>query len=110
MRIVSNELRQVFRAYTKQLRGEYTKARKGEATKPTRAWGFERVEISEEAKALAAAQHHHPQLQVEEANAERLARKQADEKSEDSDKKKEEDDVDNTDTTSGMHAEKPQSN
>jgi len=55
MRAVSNELRQVFRAYTKQLRGEYAKAKKGEQFRQNRAKGFERVEISDEAKALAAA-------------------------------------------------------
>ncbi len=55
LRVASSELRQVFRAYTKQLRGEYAKASKGESVRQTRARGFERVEISEEAKALAAS-------------------------------------------------------
>ena len=55
MRIVSTELRQVFRAYTKQLRGQYAKASKGEGVRESRARGFERVDISAEAKALAAA-------------------------------------------------------
>lgn len=55
MRVVSNELRQVFRAYTKQLRGEYSEAKRGEQHRHSRAKGYEKVDISEEAKALAAA-------------------------------------------------------
>ena len=55
MTIVSTELRQVFRAYTKQLRGQYAKTIANERSQETRARGFERVEISHEARALAAA-------------------------------------------------------
>ena len=55
MAIVSTELRQVFRAYTKQLSGEYARAKSSEQATETRARGFERVEISQEARALAAA-------------------------------------------------------
>ncbi len=54
MRAVSNELRQVFRAYTKQLRSD-VKAERGDKYRPQRIRGFEKVEISEEAKALSAA-------------------------------------------------------
>ncbi len=56
VRLVSNELRQIFRAYTKQLRGEYTKASKGETQKESLARGYEQVDISDEARALAAAE------------------------------------------------------
>ena len=52
MRIVSTELRQVFRAYTKQLRGEYERAGSTKGRESV-AKGFERVDISPEAKALA---------------------------------------------------------
>jgi hypothetical protein len=52
MRIVSTELRQVFRAYTKQLRGEYERAGTSQGRESV-AKGFERVDISPEAKLLA---------------------------------------------------------
>lgn len=53
MRIISNEIQQVFKAYAKQLRVEHSKGRPGQL-RDTRAKGFEKVEISEEAKTLAA--------------------------------------------------------
>lgn len=52
MKVVSTELRQVFRAYTKQLRGEYDQSRSS-AGRESVAKGFERVDISPEARALA---------------------------------------------------------
>lgn len=52
MRIVSTELRQVFRAYTNQLRGEYERAGASQGRESV-AKGFERVDISPEAKMLA---------------------------------------------------------
>jgi hypothetical protein len=52
MKIVSTELSQVFRAYTRQLRGEYDRARSTRGRESVAA-GFERVDISDEAKALA---------------------------------------------------------
>ena len=54
MTIVSSELRQVFKAYTRQLRGQYAKTSNVQH-RETRAPGFERVQISDEARALAAA-------------------------------------------------------
>ena len=53
MRIVSTELRQVFRAYTKQLRGEYDRA-KSSVGRESVAKGFEKVDISPEAQAALA--------------------------------------------------------
>ena len=53
MRIVSTELRQVFRAYTKQLRGEYERAQSSVGRESV-AKGFERVDISAEAQAALA--------------------------------------------------------
>lgn len=53
MRIISNEIQQVFKAYAKQLRVEHSKGRPGQL-RDTRAKGFEKVEISDEAKTLAA--------------------------------------------------------
>jgi hypothetical protein len=53
MAIVSTELREIFRAYTRQLSGEYAKARSNGQATETRARGFERVDISVEARALA---------------------------------------------------------
>ena len=53
MRIISNEIQQVFKAYAKQLRVEHAKGRPGQ-NRDTRAKGFEKVEISDEARTLAA--------------------------------------------------------
>ena len=53
MRIISNEIQQVFKAYAKQLRVDHAKG-KVDQIRDTRAKGFEKVEISEEARTLAA--------------------------------------------------------
>lgn len=62
MRIVSTELRQVFRAYTKQLRGEYERAGESRGRESV-AKGFERVDISPEAKILAQNLPHLPSVE-----------------------------------------------
>ena len=65
MKIVSTELRQVFRAYTKQLRGEYDRV-KSTVGRESVAKGFERVDISPEARAaLARSLSEAPELSVE---------------------------------------------
>jgi len=53
--VVSTELRQVFRAYTKQLRQAPAKEGKGGTESIMRRKGFEQVELSEEARQLAAS-------------------------------------------------------
>ena len=67
MKILSSEVQQVFRAYAKQLRTDYTKGR-NEQVRETRAKGFEKVEISDEARALAA---NMPELVQKQAPAEK---------------------------------------
>ncbi len=54
MRIIPNEIQQVFKAYAKQLRVDHAKGNT-RTVRDTRAKGFEKVEISEEARTLAAS-------------------------------------------------------
>ncbi len=54
MRINSNAMANVFKAYTRQLRSEYAKADRDGQLKNSPARGFEQVSLSKEAIALAA--------------------------------------------------------
>ncbi|MCP4601894.1 MAG: hypothetical protein GY847_15505 [Proteobacteria bacterium] len=106
MRVVSSELRQVFRAYTKQLRGEYAKAKKDETAKQTRAKGFERVEISDEAKALAASRQSIDR--PEKTASEEPTRKQESNTSDDMSQQKTQEQQVETDTSTEVKSDLPE--
>jgi hypothetical protein len=55
LRVVSTELRQVFKAYTKQLRQAPAKDGKESTEAVQYRRGFEKVDLSAEARALAAS-------------------------------------------------------
>ncbi|MCP4678612.1 MAG: hypothetical protein GY854_24490 [Deltaproteobacteria bacterium] len=97
----------MFRAYTKQLRGEYVKARKGEQAKQAPARGFERVEISEEAKALAAAGGH-PVQRFEEVAPKEQRRQAEDSKNDSREEQTEDEQTENADTSTGIRSGKKQ--
>ena len=54
MRVVSTELRQVFKAYTKQLRHAPAKDGKERSSSVLYRKGYEKVELSDEARQLAS--------------------------------------------------------
>ncbi len=70
VRVPSTELRQVFRAYTKQLRAEHLQAKRSKASRPSRVRGLEKVSISDEAKKLAAAHLHEAEPDQSEGSVE----------------------------------------
>lgn len=80
MKVLSNGMTEIFRAYTRQLRNEYVKAGRESAIKQSPARGFEKVELSKEALALAASKEQAEADEVEEERADGEAMRSSKEK------------------------------